>query len=288
MHPYRSAKLDRARTHSRCERENDNPALPRLEDAPELHLIDIHRIVAYEHHPRRVANPAHSRIKASVRRSGLKHPLTVTQRPGDTDYLLWAGGATRLRVLKELFAETGNVRYAKAPCLFRSWRRESDVLLAHLEENDLRGPLSFIDKAVSISRAKSLLESETGAGELDAGRLADHLAERGFRIGPGLVPHMLYAAERLLPLLPQALNAGMNRREVAHILALDKAARALWLERCIGTEAEYETVFAALCSRYDGTEWDCAQLRRALDAEVAERGECSIHESHLELESRLR
>ena len=73
-----------------------------------------------------------------------------------------------------------------------------------------------------------------------------------------------------------------------HILALDKAARALWLERCIGTEAEYETVFAALCSRYDGTEWDCAQLRRALDAEVAERGECSIHESHLELESRLR
>ena len=118
MHPYRSAKLDRARTHSGYERENDNPALPRLGDALEIQPIDIHRIVAYAHHPRQVANPAHSRIKASIRRSGLKHPLTVAQRPGDTDYLLWAGGATRLRVLKELFAETGDARYAKAPCLF--------------------------------------------------------------------------------------------------------------------------------------------------------------------------
>ena len=141
---------------------------------------------------------------------------------------------------------------------------------------------------MSIAGAKSLLEREAGEGALDAVRLFERLAESGFRIGPAVVAQMLYAVERLLPLLPQALYAGMNQSEVARIRALDEAARALWLERCIDTEPEYETAFTALCGRQDSAEWDSAPLRSALEVEVAERGEFSIHEARLEFDARLR
>ncbi len=44
--------------------------------------------------------------------------------------------------------------------VFRPWRRESDVLLAHLRENDLRGNLTFIDKARAVLDARQLIAAE--------------------------------------------------------------------------------------------------------------------------------
>ncbi len=48
-------------------------------------------------------------------------------------------------------------------CVFRPWRRESDVLLAHLRENDLRGNLTFIDKARAVLDARHVFATELGA-----------------------------------------------------------------------------------------------------------------------------
>ena len=107
----------------------------------------------YDRNPRHDRNPEFDRIKASIRAHGLDQPLVITQRPGATDYTVHSGGNTRLLILKELFAETGDNRFSQIPCLFRPWQRESAMLLAHLRENDLRGDLTFIDKAQAVYRA---------------------------------------------------------------------------------------------------------------------------------------
>jgi len=59
-------------------------------DVLELVTLDVARIHPYEHNPRRAPNTEYDRIKASIRADGLSQPLVVTQRPGETDYIVHA------------------------------------------------------------------------------------------------------------------------------------------------------------------------------------------------------
>jgi ParB family protein of integrating conjugative element (PFGI_1 class) len=188
-----------------------------------------------------------------------------------------AGGNTRLRILQALFAETGDPRFAHVHCLFRPWRRESDVLLAHLKENDLHGALSFIDKALAVADARRLLEAELGECTLSLRRLADLLKARGYGLSHGLLSQMGYAVETLLPAMPHALQAGLGRPQVERLRALDRAAGALWRHYRLGDETAFREIYSQLCKRHDGTDWDIAPLRAALESELAERAEASIH-----------
>ncbi len=65
--------------------------------------LEITRINLYERNPRRSKNPEYDRIKASILMSGMDQPLLITKRPGEKDYIVQAGGNTRLQILKELF-----------------------------------------------------------------------------------------------------------------------------------------------------------------------------------------
>ena len=255
-------------------------------DRLELVVLAVSQIHPYEHNPRRAPNAEYDRIKASIRADGLGQPLVVTQRPGEADYIVHAGGNTRLRVLRELFEETGDQRFGEVPCVIRPWTREADVLLAHLKENDLRGELTFLDKALAVADARRFLAEGT-EGPLTQAGLAEVLQRHGYGLSQGLISQMAYAVERLVPLLPQALKGGIGRPQVAKIRALDRAARAIWLDRSVDTEAEYDQVFEALCRRYDTPDWDIASLRRALEAEIAERADISIHAVSLEIDVRM-
>jgi len=210
----------------------------------------------------------------------------VTQRPGEADYIAHAGGNTRLRILKELFEETGDRRFATVPCVIRPWTREADVLLAHLKENDLRGELTFFDKALAVADAKRFLEEAAGESFTQA-QLAEALRQCGYGLSQGLISQMAYAVERLRPILPQALEGGLGRPQVAKIRSLERAVRAIWMDRSVDTELEYDQAFETLCRRYDTPEWDIASLRRALEAEIAERADISIHAVSLEIDARL-
>jgi ParB family protein of integrating conjugative element (PFGI_1 class) len=256
-----------------------------MQDAA-LVRLSIDQICSYDADPRRAENPEYSRIKASIRANGIDQPLIVTQRPGQTGYMVHSGGNTRLRALQELYRESGDARFAQVACVVRPWTQEVDVLLAHLRENDLRGPLSFIDKALAVHAANSLLNVDRDGERLDQKRLCEALSERGYAVSRALVCHMTYAVERLLPLLPQALNGGMGRPQVERIRQLERAARAQWRDR-LGDEGEFHATFATLCQRYDAPDWDIAELRRALEAEIAMRAETSIHAIHLALERAL-
>lgn len=254
--------------------------------ACELVYLDVAAIEPYEHNPRRAVNAEYDRIKASIRVDGLGQPLVVTQRPGELGYVVHAGGNTRLRILKELFEETGHARFGTVACMIRPWTREADVLLAHLKENDLRGDLSFLDKALAVVEAKRFLEEEGGT-ELTQVQLAEALTRSGYGLSQGLISQMVYTVERLRPLLPRALEGGIGRPQISRIRALDRIARAVWLARSADSEAEYDQAFEALCRRYDTPDWDLDHLRRALEVEIAERAEISIHAVSLEFDTRL-
>ncbi len=99
--------------------------LDQIEHQIELSLEEVR---PYENNPRRSANVKFDDIKESIRTSGLRSPLTVTRRPGESHYVVEAGGNTRLLALQQLWAETRDPRYRQLVVLFRPWRSESHVL----------------------------------------------------------------------------------------------------------------------------------------------------------------
>src|SRR5210317_1422929 len=84
----------------------------------EVLCIDIKDIELFDKNPRRSRNPAYDRIKASILANGLDQPLIVTKRPGDEKFVVHAGGNTRLQILKELYAVSGDPAFAIVNCIF--------------------------------------------------------------------------------------------------------------------------------------------------------------------------
>jgi len=250
-------------------------------------LLQVNQIQPYERNPRHGKNPEYDRIKASIRANGLDQPLVITQRPGTTDYVVHSGGNTRLVALQELYAETGDTLFAHAQCMFKTWSCESDVLLAHLRENDLRGALTFIDKAIAIFDIKQLLEDELEIEEISLRKLQMVLATGGYSLSPGLISRMGYAVDRLLPVIPKALDAGLGRPQIQRIRALDKAALQIWQKHALGDDKLFEDVFSTLCQRYDTSEWDTGLLHEAIETEIAEQAEISIQTVRMELDALL-
>lgn len=264
---------------------DDAQALGEVETASMV--VPIDRVRPYARNPRHGRNPEFDRIKASIRANGLDQPLVITQAPETDDYVVHSGGNTRLVALQELYAETGDPKFSRIPCLFKPWGRESDVLLAHLRENDLRGALTFIDKALAVFDIKQLLEEELEIDEISQRKLQMALAAGGYSLSHGLISRMGYAVARLLPLIPQALNAGLGRPQVQRIRALERAALQVWERHALGDAAVFDEVFATLCRRYDAPEWDTGLLHGALETEIAEQAEVSIQSVRVELDAQL-
>ena len=261
------------------------PAEATTSSAPQM--IDISRIQPYEHNPRHGRNPEYDRIRDSIRNTGLDQPLVVTQRPDATDFIVHAGGNTRLIILKELFAETGDPRFAAVPCLLKAWCCESDVLLAHLRENDLRGGLTFIDKARAVCEAQKLLAEELSIDVISQRRLETELRRAGYRITQARISQMVYTVHRLLPVIPIALEGGLGRPHVERIRRLERAAHKIWQDRCSESAEDFEEVFTTLCKRYDSPDWDTDVLRSALESEIAAALDVSIHTVRVMLDAEM-
>ncbi|MDQ5768741.1 ParB family protein [Thiothrix subterranea] len=189
-------------------------------------LVEVERIGFYEKNPRRTHNERYDDIKESIRQQGLDNPLPISRRPGATHYIIYKGGNTRLKVLKELWAETKDERFHKVRCEFHPFESDTDALLAHLRENDLRGNMTFIDKALAIREAKTQLEQETG-GDLSLRKLAEALKARGFPVSAGMLSKLEYALS-LHGLIPQVLAAGAGKDQMEKLRKLEKAALEVW------------------------------------------------------------
>lgn len=248
--------------------------------------VDIAQIALYDHNPRRSRNSAHEDIKESVRAQGLKQPLVITRRPGAPTYMLKHGGNTRLAVLKELFAETGERRFQMADCLFEPWKGETDVLVSHIVENEVRGSLTFLDKARAVREAAVMLEAD-GGEKLSLRQLSDALRERGFRISAGMISKCFYALDTLAQAIPLALAAGIGRPQIEKLRQLHTGAKQVWDNHRLGSAALFEDAFRESLANADREDWSHEDAWRAVELVLSQRANVPLNRVAAELEAVL-
>ncbi|OQC17865.1 ParB family protein [Candidatus Skiveiella danica] len=234
--------------------------------------LSVEEVRPYENNPRRSANVKFDDIKESIRTSGLRSPLTVTRRPGESHYVVEAGGNTRLLALQQLWSETGDPRYRQLIVLFRPWRSESHVLSAHLIENEQRGDMSFWDKATGIVALKRRLEAEQSR-QLTLRPLEDVLHAMGLAVNTATLGLYLFATERLRTLgeavvgltgldvktLQPRLNAIKRYAQARQSLADDDVYATV-----------FEPVFSQIADKYPHTgEFSVAATGEACEAATA-------------------
>lgn len=185
--------------------ERSGPSATALSDpiADTPMVVTLDQLRPYDHDPRKKRNSAYDEIKASIRERGLDAAPAITRRPGDTHYIIRNGGNTRLAILRELWAETKDERFFRISCLFRPWpaRGEIVALTGHLAENELRGGLTFIERALGVEKAREFYEEESGA-TLSQSELARRLVADGYPVQQSHISRMADAVRYLLPAIP--------------------------------------------------------------------------------------
>ena len=124
--------------------------------------LPVTTVYFYERNPRKANNEAYAELKESIRVNGILQPLTVTKRPGETHYILYAGGNTRLQAIRELWEETAEPKFRETRVIIKAWRGEASVLLAHMAENTQRNDMTFWDRANGTLEIKRQMEEEGG------------------------------------------------------------------------------------------------------------------------------
>ncbi|EBG5295294.1 hypothetical protein FI178_10055 [Salmonella enterica subsp. enterica] len=206
--------------------------------------------------PRTSRNPKYEDIKASIRARGLDSVPKVTKDPESPEdvYIFSDGGNTRYSILTELYAETGDERFRRVQCVVKPWPGRLQCVIGHLAENDVRGELSFIEKAFGIEKARTIYEEQLGR-EVSQRELADLLKEAGYPVHHSNISRMVATIEYLWPWMPNLLNSGMGRPQIAQLITLRTAAEKAWQafsqNVALPPEQEFNDVFGGVCRAFD-------------------------------------
>ena len=159
--------------------------------------VPVADIDFFEKNPRKHRNEeSYAQIKASIRAMGVQHPVHITQRPGSNRYVLAQGGNTRLQIVKELWEETGDKRFASIPCIFVEYVDEQTIHIQHLIENEQRSEMCFWDKALAYAEIRRIFQESTGK-KLSLRDCETVFATHGLTISPTLLSWFLFAADKL-------------------------------------------------------------------------------------------
>lgn len=209
-------------------------------------VVTLDELRAYELDPRIKRNPLYQEIKASIRERGLDSAPQITRRPGADHYIIRNGGNTRLAILRELWMETKEEQFFRISCLFRPWPERGEIiaLTGHLAENELRGGLTFIERALGIEKARELYELESGKA-LSQSELSRRLAADGFPVQQSHISRMQDTIRYLLPAIPNVLYGGLGRHQVERLAVLRKAAEFTWetYAQDKNLSVDFETLF---------------------------------------------
>ncbi len=224
-----------------------------ISDTPMVLTLD--QVLPWHDNPRTTRNPKYDELKESIRHRGLDTPPPVTRRPGEDKYRIRNGGNTRLEILNELYKETGDERYFRSNCLFRPWDKQRGEIIAltgHLAENDLKGDLKFIERAVGIQKAKAWYEEEKGE-PVGIRELSRKLTDDGYPVSPSHISRMLDAVEILLPAIPVMLYSGLGKPQIEKLLSLRKSASSCWTRLYAGEGIDFEMMFQDTLAIFDSS-----------------------------------
>ena len=159
--------------------------------------LSVNDIDFFDKNPRRQHDEElYGQIKASIRASGVQHPVHVTRRPDSGKYILAQGGNTRLKIVKELYEETGDARFASIPCIYIEYTNDEDIQIAHLIENEQRADMVFWDKACAYAEIRDMLQ-EKSAETLGLRKLVDAFSSYGLSISFSKLSLFFFATDNL-------------------------------------------------------------------------------------------
>lgn len=245
--------------------------------------LPIDQISCYANNPRVARNPEYARLKNSLEKNGIEAPLVVTRMPGSKHYTLQAGGNTRLNIAQALH-EDGAEEFATVPCIVKEWTSEMNLLVSHLRENDMRGNLMFIERALGVM-AFAKLANPPNTEPLSQRELAKQLNEHGYALSQPVISVMDYAVNRLYGLLPKALEHGMGKRQITSIRVLEHCAVKVWDRLCIDEVGQFGELFGELVKSCDGATFDIEELNTNVAHEIAVGAECDANAVQLMLDA---
>lgn len=200
--------------------------------------------------PRTSKNPRYDDIKASIRSRGLDSIPKVTKDPEDSSdvYIFSDGGNTRYQILCELWEETGEDRFYRIQTFVKPWPGRFKCLVGHLAENEVRGDLTFIEKALGIHNARSICEEKLGKS-VSLRELSDLLNQEGYPVHSSTISRMEDTLKYLYSDMPDLLESGLSRSQVMPLLAIRSTAEKIWDEHCsyVDTTKTYGETFSTTC-----------------------------------------
>lgn len=206
--------------------------------------------------PRSSCNPKYEDIKASIKARGLDTVPKVTKNPNGEDvYIFSDGGNTRYQILKELWEESRDERFYRLYCLFKPWPGRLQCVIGHLAENEVRGELTFIEKALGIHKARQIYEEQLNK-KVSLRELATLLTTDGLPVHYSSISKMMDTIKYLYPCLPTLLSSGLGRHQIQPLLNLRHDAEKLWQAYESGCEAiaSFDEVFSQCCGQFDSPE----------------------------------
>ncbi|MBJ2114478.1 ParB family protein [Serratia ureilytica] len=240
-----------AGTHAKT---SASSALP-VSDMPLVLTLDQLSVSPYN--PRISRNPEYDEIKAGIRVRGLRTVPLVTLDPEQPElgYFFSDGGNTRYSILQELWQETGDERFYRISCVFKPWPGRLSCLLGHLAENEQRGDLAFIEKALGIRDARALYEEKLGKA-VSLRELSSLMSADGYPVHFSSISRMEDTVKYLYPFMPSLLKSGLGAPQIRQLLALRAEAEKTWEEHSFTVEVQepFDSVFGKVCSQFDDPE----------------------------------
>lgn len=229
-------------------------------------VLTLEQLSPNPDNPRTSRNPRYDDIKASIRSRGLDTVPKVTRDPdGEPDTFIFSdGGNTRYQILSELWQETGEDRFFRVHVLFKPWPGRLQCVIGHLAENEVRGELSFIEKAQGIHKARAIYEEQLGK-PVSLRQLSELLTREGLPVHYSTVSRMEDALKYLYPWVPDLLESGLGRPQITALLALRHDAERVWDEYTLHADAglpPFSDVFGRCCSRFNSPELWSAEMFR--------------------------
>jgi ParB family protein of integrating conjugative element (PFGI_1 class) len=264
--------------------------------------VTLNQLRPYDKNPRTSRNPKFDEILISIENTGLNHPPNITRRsPDDPQYMIIDGGNTRLVILRILYAkytelayqaENENIRqkhlkkaesFYVINCIFKPWERESKALMGHMIENENRGHMLFIEKALAVQTLRELYEEEDRTRAKQEGLKYDNkplsgrmLAKRstrdGWPISQSHISRYDYAVNTLLDGISQAFWAGAGEPLVRQLRKYEKAYTRFWEETDRGNRntCYIKTLFIDSLREHDGETVDIPGFLKTINEHLGD------------------
>ena len=230
----------------------ETPAIP-LPVSEMAMVVTLDQLQPNPDNPRKSRNPSYDDIKASIKARGMDQVPKITRNPDYPDVFIFSdGGNTRYQILCELWQETGDERFYRIHTIFKPWQGRLKNLIGHLAENEVRGDLTYIEKAFGVHEARVIWEAQLER-TVTLRELSDLLNQEGYPIDYSSISRMEDTLNYLYPHIPLLLDKGMSRGQVVLLLGLRSSANKVWKSFCndVKPDSTLDDVFGLACKVFN-------------------------------------